>query len=390
MAKKKLIYVSSPYTGAVVEGQVYELLEYYKRQGWFSEVLLLQSYAGDADRHKGEAILKKFTFRKKFFWMNPYYPFYCWRSVINMRRVMKGEVDYNTVFHVRGGLYAVYVRRALSNRYKDLFILDEFRGFLSDELDYTGKKSFFSRIKNRIRKSHIEKCNKILQTDKQIEYTAVSPYLRFLESDKEGFEISKISVHPNIAANYFVFDSQKRKEIRSKLGVPDEKLLIVTSSGESGAWQKDIDVIDILTSKGYVVLNLSRMIIDKPNVISRFVPHNEMPSYLSACDAALLWREDRLLNKAASPSKFSEFACMGLYTIHNGSVDLVTHFIIDSGCGQIVNSPEEIDLSIAEFSDETRTKRCQLGKDQFSINVIAQDYYRLLTKGGALWQKSEE
>ena len=30
MVKKKLIYVSSPYTGAVVEGQVYELLEYYK------------------------------------------------------------------------------------------------------------------------------------------------------------------------------------------------------------------------------------------------------------------------------------------------------------------------------------------------------------------------
>lgn len=379
MAKKRLIYVSSPYTGAVVEGQVYELLEYYKQQDWFEDVLLLQSYASDEDRHKGEETLEKFTFRKKFFWMNPYYPFFYKKSVKNLSKVLESEVDDNSVFHVRSGIFAAYVRDSLPPQFKRLMILDEFRGFLSDELQYIGKRSIKTRILNYFRKKHIIFCNRKMQSDERILYSAVSPKLREIEVREEKFNFAMISVHPNIAATYFKYDKESRLAIRKELGISDDKILVATSSGESGAWQKDLDIIDTLIAKGYFVLNLSKNIIDKANVISRFVPHKEMPAYLSACDAALLWRDNVALNNVASPSKYSEFACMGLYVIHNKSVDLVTRFISDNNCGLLVDSPDEIVIDLNVLSEEERLGRCKFGLSKFSIDNIARDYYNILS-----------
>ena len=381
MGKKRLIYVSSPYTGAVVEGQVYELLEYYKQQDWFEDVLLLQSFEGENDRLKASKILEKFSFRYKFFWQNPYYPHLYRRSISSMQEAMNGEVKDNTVFHVRGGSRAYYLRSALPEVYKNLLILDEFRGLSSNELAYAKAGSLLEKVKTMIRNHQIKKCNRLMQEDDYIVYTAVSPLLRQKESLEEGFDINKISVHPNIAATYFKYDVENRNAIRKDLGISDDQILIVTSSGESGAWQKDLEIIDVLTEKGYLVLNLSKTTIDKPNVISCFVPHKEMPAYLSACDAALLWRDDVPLNHVACPSKFSEFAVMGLYVIHNQTVDITTNFIRDYGCGLLVSSPEEINLSTEMFSEASRQKRCVVGYKMFSVEKIADSYFEILNKG---------
>lgn len=378
MGKKRLIYVSSPYTGAVVEGQVYELLEYYKQQDWFEDVLLLQSFAGVQDKQKAEEILKNFTFRHKSFWMNPYYPHLHRKSVVSLREVMNNEVTKDTVFHIRGGNFAWYVREALSREYKQLLILDEFRGLSSSEMSYVSGSNLIECFKSWIKNNHITRCNLKMQADNRIDYTAVSPLLRETVAKNEGFDINRITVHPNIAATYFKYDKQQRRDIRREFGVADDQILVATSSGESGAWQKDLDIIDTLTAKGYIVINLSKKTIEKPNVISRFVPHKEMPAYLSACDAALLWRDDVLLNNVASPSKYSEFACMGLYVIHNNTVDIATRFIKENNCGQLVNHPYEINLSSSLFTEDERKKRCDTGYGVFSIDIIANSYYKIL------------
>ena len=378
MDRKKLIYVSSPYTGAVVEGQVYELLEYYKQQDWFEDVLLLQSYSSEEDRKKGEITLEKFTFRKKFFWMNPYYPHLYLKSILSMRNALKCEVTDNTVFHVRNGNYAYYVRNSLPKRYKKLFILDEFRGHFFNESSYSNDGKLITKLKIWVRGHHVMNCYRKMQKDNFIHYTAVSYSLRDIEVHKDGFDGTKISVHPNIAASYFVYDSQKREEVRRELGIKANQILVVTSSGESGPWQKDSNIFQVLINKGYVVLNLSKNKVDLPNVISRFVPHKEMPAYLSACDAALLWRERISLNNVACPSKFGEFAVMGLYAIHNKSVDIVTKFIRDNNCGLLVDDEEEIELNTELFTYQERIRRCKAGFKLFSIEEIAKSYYIIL------------
>ena len=363
-----------------MEGQVYELLEYYKQQDWFEDVLLLQSYEGEQDRHKAEEILKKFTFRCKLFWQNPYYPHLQRKSIASMREVMAAEVKENTVFHVRGGSRAFYVREALAKEYKDLLILDEFRGLSSSEMAYTSAASLTERIKSWVRNRQIQKCYRKMQADDRIVYTAVSPLLREIVAKEEGFDINRITIHPNIAAAYFKYDKEQRAAIRKELGIADDQILVVTSSGESGAWQKDLDIIDTLTAKGNIVLNLSKKTIDKPNVISRFIPHKEMPLYLSACDAALLWRDDVMLNNVACPSKYSEFAVMGLYVIHNKTDDIVTRFIQDNDCGQLVRLPSEISLKAGCFAERERARRCESGHRVFSIEMIAESYYNILNE----------
>lgn len=378
MDKKKLIYVSSPYTGAVVEGQVYELLEYYKQQGWFSDVLLLQSYTSEANWKKSEGVLSKFTFRRAFFWANPYYPHLYNKTLSSLRKVLESEVTNETVFHVRCDNYAYYVRKALPKQFKNLLILDEFRGHFFNESSYINDGSLISRLKVWIRGWHVKKCYKRMQMDSNIIYSAVSYTLRDIEVNKDGFDRTKISVHPNIASSFFVFNQQKRDEIRRELGIKMDQIVVVTSSGESGPWQKDSNTFQALIDKGYVVLNLSKNVVDMPNVITRFVPHKEMPAYLSACDAALLWRENVSLNNVACPSKFGEFAVMGLYSIHNKSVDIVTKYIEESNSGQLVDTPAEINLVPEFFTDNNRKKRCKEGYNVFSIEVIAESYYRIL------------
>jgi len=380
MGKKKLIYVSSPYTGAVVEGQVYELLEYYKRMDWFEEVLLLQIYSTETDRTKAEEILAKFSFRHKFFWQNPYYPHLYRKSIQAQKKALEGEVSENTVFHVRGGSRALYLREALPPQYRQLLILDEFRGLSSSEFDYTVGSGVVERIKTFVKKRHTNRCYSLMHQDKYMLYTAVSPLLREIESKEDGFDINRISVHPNIASADFKFNLEKRIEIRKRLGVSEGQILVVTSSGESGAWQKDLDIIGTLTSKGYIVLNLSQKTIDLPNVISRFVPHKEMPDYLSACDAALLWRDDVPLNNVACPSKYGEFAVMGLYVIHNKTVDIVTRFIQDNNCGLLVDSPEDIAIPHNLFNGQERLRRSKAGYGLFSIEEVARSYYEILTQ----------
>ena len=380
MGKKRLIYVSSPYTGAVIEGQVYGLLEYYFKQGWFEDVLLLQSFSRPEDKQKSENVLKKYNFRRKFVWQNQNYPYFRAKSLHALKKVLDGEVFDNTVFHVRGGVCASYVRSALDKRFSNLLILNEFRGFSQAELDYKRKDTLQDRLRTWVIKKHIKNQNAIMQADPRIIYTAVSPLLQRIEEQKEGFDLKKISVHPNIAGEIFKFNPQKRRAIREMLGINDNQILVVASSGQSGIWQKDLDIIDVLVQKGYLVLNLSKQEIKKEGVISLFLPHQEMPDYLSACDAAILWRDEDLLNRVACPSKFGEFAVMGLYIIHNKTVDIATQFINKTKCGQLVDNANQISLSDKLFSVEERSCRCRAGLDYFSVEQVAHDYYKILSE----------
>ena len=99
-----------------------------------------------------------------------------------------------------------------------------------------------------------------------------------------------------------------------------------------------------------------------------------MPKYLSAADVAVLWRDDIPLNNVACPSKFGEFVTMGLYVIHNGTVDIAKNFIEDNDAGIIVKTPEEITIDRSRLGAEPRKNRCNAGYKMFSVECIAKSY----------------
>ena len=56
-------------------------------------------------------------------------------------------------------------------------------------------------------------------------------------------------------------------------------------------------------------MNKSKKELHHKNVINKFVDYYEIPNYLNAADIAVIWRENSIVNKVASPVKFSEYIC---------------------------------------------------------------------------------
>ena len=114
-------------------------------------------------------------------------------------------------------------------------------------------------------------------------------------------------------------------------------------------------------------------------MISTIVPFSQMPAMLSAADIAVLWRDDTFINQSASPSKFSEFAAMGLYVIHNGSVAVATQYLKESGAGLIVRDMAEIcNLPSLQYLHNHRAKWIADGKKAFGVMEIGCSLLRCL------------
>jgi hypothetical protein len=175
----------------------------------------------------------------------------------------------------------------------------------------------------------------------------------------------------------FEFSQEKRNKIRKEYSITDEQIVAVISSSSSANWQKDYKVIKKLTDLNVMVFNLSLHKVDLPQVINKKIDFNKMPSYLSAADIAVLWRDENIVNQVASPSKFSEFACMGLYVLHNATVQIATEYIQNTQSGKLFKDVDEIDLSdVNVMNSVNRQKFIVNGISKFGIENIAQSYIK--------------
>ena len=376
----KLIYVSSPYSGAVVEGQVYNLLEYYVRQGWFSDVLLLQEFHNEENRIKAESVLSRFSFRYVFYHGDVNYPFLYFSTVSSIRKALEGEVDGNSVFHVRSSIRALYVKAALPRKYKNNRFLVEFRGLSLDEIRMAHRNTVLDKLKVSMLK--VPYCKYMLHKlykNKEFYFTAVSPAFCVILK-KEGIREDRLSFHPNIVSEDFVFSEDDRARVRKELGIPLDAKVAIMSSGENGVWQKDRQVMDTLLKQGYIVMNLSKKSVQRDGVKNAFIPRKEMPSYLAAGDVAVLWREDIPLNNVACPSKFGEFASSGLYVLHNKSVAIANTYLNEVWVGLLCDTEDRINLLPEYFTNEYRLKRCAKGQAFFSVCTVAKSYFEIYSR----------
>ena len=187
--------------------------------------------------------------------------------------------------------------------------------------------------------------------------------------------------NPNIAGERFIYSPSKRIELRRKFGFKGDDVVAICATGGNSVWQKDRLMVNNLVKKGVKVINLSKVTLDLDNVVSKTVPFSEMPDYLSAADIAILWRDDTFMNNSASPSKFSEFACMGLYVIHNSSVVVATKHIVDTGAGILLKSvDDDFELGNIGFYSKMRSYWIEKGKHTFGIEYIGNSYLGIYAK----------
>lgn len=372
----RLVYLN-PGNSSVMEAQVLELLAYYSTLGFFDKIVLLQGYK---NREEKEVLLKKLVnYKLRVIWFKTY-PNYTFFHVIarkSLNQTLQKLLDRQDHFfiHIRGELYGAFVKHFLEKNNLPLRYLVDIRGVSVEEVrEY---RHAFKWLKNNKITSYL-KAYENLKRVPHAPVTVVSEYAKEYFLQKYNFDTQYIYVHPNICGLRFKYNENKRNEIRQKYGIAQKENLVVCSSNGAARWQKDQQIIEKLMQKGCKVMNLSPYPVSIHGVINKKVLFAEMPDYLSAADMAVLWRDKSLVNETASPSKFSEFAMMGLYVIHNGTVGIACDYIKNTNSGCLVDCTQDLDdINFETINLGNRLSWIKKAYKHFSVDHIATSYLKI-------------
>lgn len=363
-----------------MEAQVLSLLEYYKNSNVLTEITLLQGFKNKSEKAALKKKLKNFNSKVIWFKGWPGYTFFQKLSLYSIGKVLdQMDLDPETIIHVRGEIYGAILQAYTNSRNSGARLLVDLRGIGFEEVSNYYPLNFILKRNKAIlfRNSFV----KIRNT----QITAVSQAFKDYLVESHEFKKKNICVHPNIADKQFTFSNVLRKQLRNELGLGDDKLVAVCSSGGGAAWQKDQELIEPLMKLEVQIINLSTNRVEIPGVINKLVPFALVPAYLAAADMAILWRDEHIIHKVASPSKFSEFACMGLWVIHNGTVKIASDYIKNNHAGLIIKSPNQITRDkVNLFSNYNREDYSVIGRNTFGVEQIAQSYiktYRNIIEG---------
>mgnify|MGYP001168740468 FL=1 len=308
-----------------------------------------------------------------FYKTYPNYPFFNFlirrsiKSALQKQRLNLNEV----IFHTRGELTALHLSEILDKKYHKN-ILPDVRGASVEEIGefYDSNKFLKSqKITNYIKAvKSLNHFNKI---------SAVSISLKQYLITNYNIASDRISITPCLAGPDFRYDESQREYIRKELNLKSEDSLIVFSTGSTANWQNN-DLLILLAEKGLKVLNLSKKEINHKNIINRFVSYSEIPAYLNAADAAIIWRDKSIVNKVASPVKFSEYVCCGLPVIANNTVDMISEYLTEFDCGIIIDSLDSIaPVTLKNLSKKNRKMISETGIVNFGIETVVESYFKI-------------
>ena len=175
---------------------------------------------------------------------------------------------------------------------------------------------------------------------------------------------------------------------RKSFGYDINDLLLVYSGSVSG-WQS-FDLLkplmtDYLKKDAHhklVFLSnedpiISDLILQFPNQVSRkWLKHEEVTSFLVACDRGILIREQSITNKVASPTKFAEYLSAGLPVIISENLGDYSEFVKKNQCGQVFTEQNSINISKTPLAE--RNRLIDLVKDNWTKDAQRENYKKLL------------
>jgi len=375
-----LIYINNELS-SVFSSQVLALLNQYQTSGNFEKIVLICGYRNQNEKNKLEKLLASTTFKILFFKTYPNYPVFNFIQQLSIKRTI-GQlkpIRKNTLVHIRGEMAAMLAAPAIKKHLGTLDLtLVDIRGAAREELlEFQSS----NKIIRKIKLVGIDLSYRNLYRFKHI--SVVSESLKDYVNKKCSQLNAQVYINPCLASNAFTFSYTQRQTARKKLGLDDNIMLLVFSSGGTAGWQNNSEIAVI--DKKLKILNLSKIEIKQDNVINRFVTYKEMPDYLFAADAAVIFRSKSYVNKVASPVKFSEYVCAGLPVISNGNVDQIIDFIESNDCGILINRSEEITETLLKelmkLPKETISKK---GTDIYGIDKVAETYINIYNKMSGL------
>jgi hypothetical protein len=183
-----------------------------------------------------------------------------------------------------------------------------------------------------------------------------------------NIKINSLVVPCPVPEKLFYYSLDARQKKRNELGLSNSQLLFVYSGSMAGYQAIDLLVIFankisnmmhkllILTTEIDVFNSLYRHKFDSNTVVVMNVNYEEITSYYSASDFGVLFRDERMTNWVASPTKFGEYCLAGLQVVHNENVQQINQFtrILENGVyansDTFVKSTESRRIEIAERS----------------------------------------
>lgn len=292
-----------------------------------------------------------------------------------LSKLISSFIETDIILHCRGHIGS-YLGLQAKNRLKDknIRVIADLRGAMIEEYELIYKdKSLMHNVIANLSKDKLISIEKyvIFNADK---ITCVSNSFKNYLVRKYNYS-KDISVVPTcIDLKQFCYDNEARKRIRKELCIEDR--YVVVFSGGCQNWQQPDKIMDTFIKiksirENSVLLILSNDIegfnsymikynIPKNDNIIMSVPYNKVNQYLSACDLALLLRENTIINKVASPTKFAEYLSCFLPVVVSPNIGDLDEYIKTYKFG----------IYETEISSNFETK----------INMNSEDYLQFLNK----------
>lgn len=366
--KYKLIYISNT-TSSVFESQVLTYLDWLYENRIFEEILLFVGSRSASLLKQGK--IKQREYEIIEFHDLPDYNVFNSVQYAALCKQLKKKNLQNAVVHIRSEKYAQAINKFREQHQVDFKIVTDIRGAVLEE---TMNYKNFNFLINKLKKSYF------LHKQKDLNYqtdlvSVVSSKLKEYVHKYYDIDHSRIFVNHSFASENFQYSKKARSEYRKKLNIHKNEIVFIFSTGGNGAWQNTTEIVNTMRKSEFKIINLSKKEIPGKNVINLFVPHREVPNYLSAADFGIVWRNDDVVNNVASPVKFSEYASCGLPVIANNGVKLIETYISDTGYGKILNSIEELHkVPFNELRKINRKQISEYSKSKFHISGVAKGY----------------
>lgn len=333
----------------VFQSQVGDQLIYLSSQGFNVGILCLSSDSQLFNKLLGERLsnhgVYTYTIKSKGFFANFI------NIVIKGRKILK-SIEVST-FYTRGiwgGLSAILMNAL---REKKVPIVFDVRGDLKDELLSVGV-SWFKQITYLFLESLCIRYATII--------SAVTSKL--IQVLNQRYSIKKSVVIPCcVDFDYFQVQDQLLQTEKIRLGIHPDEIVLIYSGGLSHYQQ--VPQILKLWSHLLDVPNIKFLLLTnedphshpsafsykerfKSKILHISVQRERVPLILNCADIAFLLRDDRQLNRVASPVKFAEYISCGLKVVTSPFLGDVHQQVIDHDLGMLI-SPDFSDDDVIRF-----------------------------------------
>lgn len=291
------------------------------------------------------------------------------------------------LIHCRGAVSAWQVLQSLNQKQrKTVKIVYDCRGIVVEEMEGMWNSSWkrkllpFKMRAMRDIESFVVKEVDILTTVSD----GLSDYLEHHYGRR-----ADLIIRPIVNAEKFYYSQADRDAIRAKLNIPNDGVLFIFVGG--GAYWQNLDFLQnwwaSCKRSNFTLLILSHtpeaytqwvneISVDNiGKIIINSVSHHEVSSYMSAADYGVLFRDDSLVNKVASPVKLSEYLCTGLQVLTNLSIygkiqpdDIRVIDLLNPDIGE--NYPLR--------DSSTRETRSVINLSRFSANTAVKDVFTFM------------